>query len=1802
MPEQVLSCATCQKRFRARSYDSGKAYKCPQCQGKLEPTSQADASAQTIVTDGPDAQSAVDPLIGTQVGQYKILAKLGEGGMGAVYKAEHVKLRRLSALKILPQHMVEQSPRAVKRFMREARSAAALSHPNIVTVYNVDEADGYHFIDMELVEGESVQDRLKRDGRFDAEEATRIVGATAQALAAAHEKHIVHRDIKPANILLDEHGSSAGVPSGAERGDSSAGVRSGAERGPTVKVADFGLAKNIEDDSMLTGQGQIGMGTAHFMSPEQCDGEDVDARTDIYSLGVTYYYLLTGNPPFNSTSRLSIMVKHKTAPVPDPREAVPDLPEAACEIISKAMAKKPDERYQTCEGMIDDLTRVASAVGAKPQITAGPRRALAQPRNVAVAAAVAVAVSVVLGFLIAGRGVTSKGERTEQTVGAPSESPAEPGDHAVAPTQRAPEPPPTEGTNEPGPATADTAIARPDREIEDITWTLGPELPGSGRGFCEGPSAGVVQGHLICAGGYFPIPDRVATFTFDIKAQNWSRLPDMPKPRRNLGTAVIGSHLYALGGVGKWKTCAEIFRLSASGGKWRWETVASLAPDRAWSAVGAAGSKLLVAGGMRRVPGRPPYDPTLLMTRAEFLDVTSVHSGWQQLPDIPGRARGWAAGAVVRGRFYLFGGLHLQPGFRNLSETLCLDLESRQWGRKRDLPFPLAGASALAIHDRYVLILGGVRSASTPGEREPSDVVLVYDTEADAFREVPSPMPYHANDMGAVSHGDLVYVAAGVAKSKARRLRIGQIRWSEDAGRSAGRREAEWTKRPPATPPQASRLPPDFERAFMLPDSDKDQHGNVVHVRDGSKADPQTGWAYEIWLKEPRMEFAFVPAGEFMMGNSMSPEEAARMSGRPGRKAEEYYSQAYPRHRVQITKPFYVGKYEVTQLQWQQVMGNRPWDGEKDICEDPRCPAVGASWDDFATFMRLLARAPGTPNLRLPTEAQWEYACRAGSTGAFCYGDEANRLAEYAWYHDNAVGAGEVYAHAVGLKLPNAWGCYDMHGNAKEWCRDWQGPYASGLQVDPSGPSRGSRRMIRGGAFKNSPIGCSSGHRRAHGGRAGPRADVMGTRVVVSLPRQQEAIKHRLPPGFDQAFMLPDSDKDQHGDLAVKRDGQQYDAATGYPYEIWLREPRMEFVLIRAGEFMMGCAGGEPVHQANEEPVHRVRITTPFYVAKYEVTVGQFRAFVNEAAYVTEAERPTGGGRVFDGQKWGHKRDANWKKPYFRKTDRHPVVLVTWNDTQRFSEWLSKKSGSSVSLPTEAQWEYACRAGSRTPYFWGDHGDDAHIYGNVADSSGKWLFSVWKNVTNPDDGFLYAAPVGRFRPNAFGLYDMIGNVYEWCQDRFDPDYYRTSPEADPPGAASGDLHPFRGGAWSDGLRSCAWRIGGQANGARSSYIGFRVMITLGPGIRAMEETTTPATPTVGQATPFELGKSFFAIGVYAGMPEWSPKEMEEAGFNFAICPTSQIDEVVRSTQAMKVCARLRTSRRYSRIKAGDYSIVSPAIEAHRSHARVVGWYLDEPGGVWKVPLSNCRQISQIVKRENPAHRSMAAFSHKLMRQNIPTYATAFDVVLAEAFGIAYGTTEKSMSIIADEMRWARTTVPMDKPMFTVVQCFDVADYGGQGSARAPTPAELRCAAYLGPILGYQGVMFFSARHLAKRPQLMAEAKKIAGELRTLSPVLLGGKDAPGLGFRPNAKVGSFRMMHYGGKTYVFVLNPTDKRIRFHFGGPSVRRPGGAKVLFENRRVTFGVRGFREAFDPLTVRIYEIEGELARLGVTGGSRL
>ena len=205
------------------------------------------------------------------------------------------------------------------------------------------------------------------------------------------------------------------------------------------------------------------------------------------------------------------------------------------------------------------------------------------------------------------------------------------------------------------------------------------------------------------------------------------------------------------------------------------------------------------------------------------------------------------------------------------------------------------------------------------------------------------------------------------------------------------------------------------------------------------------------------MEFVYVPPGEFMMGSN----------------SEEADDEEQPVHRVELTEGFWMGRTEVTQGQYERVMGEDPWSGEDHAREGDEYAASHITWHDAREFCeRLSERAEGT--YRLPTEAQWEYACRAGTQTAYSYGADPGRLGEYAWYYANASHAGEEYAHRVALKKPNPWGLYDMHGNVWEWCRDWYGDYAEGPVEDPTGPSSGDRRVLRGGGWYNNARYCRS--------------------------------------------------------------------------------------------------------------------------------------------------------------------------------------------------------------------------------------------------------------------------------------------------------------------------------------------------------------------------------------------------------------------------------------------------------------------------------------------------------------------------------------------------------------------------------------------------------------------------------------------------------------------------------------------------------------------------------------------------------
>jgi formylglycine-generating enzyme len=265
----------------------------------------------------------------------------------------------------------------------------------------------------------------------------------------------------------------------------------------------------------------------------------------------------------------------------------------------------------------------------------------------------------------------------------------------------------------------------------------------------------------------------------------------------------------------------------------------------------------------------------------------------------------------------------------------------------------------------------------------------------------------------------------------------------------------------------------------------------------------------------------------------------------------------------------------------------------------------------------------------------------------------------------------------------------------------------------------------------------------------------------------------------------------------------------------------MKFVLVPGGEFLMGSDESPDVlskaylqyerrrvlELGDEAPVHRVRITQAFYLGQFEVSVGQFRKFIEASGYTPESMADgTGGygynanydstqsvsGDAFEG------RDPkySWRNPGFDQGDNHPVVNITWNDAVALAKWLSEKEGVKYRLPTEAEWEYACRAGTRTRYASGDNPESLLKVANVFDFDAKEYWLRWeKFAVSGQDGFAFTSPVGSFASNAWGLYDMHGNVWEWVSDWYVDDYYARSPVDNPQGPADGSVRVRRGGSW-----------------------------------------------------------------------------------------------------------------------------------------------------------------------------------------------------------------------------------------------------------------------------------------------------------------------------------------------------------------------------------------------------------------------
>ena len=551
-------------------------------------------------------------------------------------------------------------------------------------------------------------------------------------------------------------------------------------------------------------------------------------------------------------------------------------------------------------------------------------------------------------------------------------------------------------------------------------------------------------------------------------------------------------------------------------------------------------------------------------------------------------------------------------------------------------------------------------------------------------------------------------------------------------------------------------------------------------------------------------ELVVLPKGSFIMGK-----------GAPKDDSE-------PAHSVQLRYPFAMSRYEVTIGQFRQFVGASRYQTQAEKAEHEGCltaeltaglipywtssrswqnleyelekdqPVVCVSWNDAQVYAAWLSEQTGV-TYRLPSESEWEYAARSGSKfiyprgelQRFCgygnYGKSPDVRAGREWIEKVECDDGAVFPTAVGSYQPNVFGLYDMLGNVAEWVQDCTSGNASvtwnvydldyyGVPLDGSAHEGGcGTRIQRGGGWRSSLSDIKPINRKWH--NAAARSDDVGIRLVRELPVREDT--NASVDRVSTLFTVP------------------------------------EMVVIPAGVFRMGDLSGEG--KDDERPVREVRIPKAFALSKYEVTVGQYRQFVEKTGYRKNAQlylefEDDGCHSWVGSNKFLTIPGRHWKNTEYELEEDQPVVCVNWSDAQAYVAWLSEQTGASYRLPSEAEWEYAARAGNESLYHFGDEATRLCEYGNVADMTVLPDGNVWPERVECNDGAAFPTSVGSYRPNAFGLYDMHGNVWEWVQDC--RNYSYEGAPSDGSAWMSGNCYGrmIRGGSWMDSsedLRSAA---------------------------------------------------------------------------------------------------------------------------------------------------------------------------------------------------------------------------------------------------------------------------------------------------------------------------------------------------------------------------------------------------------------
>ena len=1000
---------------------------------------------------------------------FEIVGTIGRGGMGIVFKAIDKKLKRQVAIKVLAPQLAANDD-ARKRFLREAQLAAGVRHENVVTIYSVDEADGVPFLVMELINGESLQDRLKR-GPLRVDEIVTLGIQIASGLEAAHRTGMIHRDIKPANILLEE--SPQDAPDGLA-----------SSRAPRVKITDFGLAR-VSSESGLTQAGYIA-GTPQYMSPEQANGQPLDHRSDLFSLGSVLYALCTGQVAFRAESAV-VVLRRVTDHDPDPIQSVnPEIPQWLCEIINKLLAKSPEDRFQTAREVADRLLLMPTTAGhARPRdetratyvLSNQQGRRTEEPlfdnslatellptetftkkgssdgsnRKRALIAVALFALAGLTFVVTQGRQQDSMASRSE-----PASSPAR--EHttdreaAGAKDVSKQNDPQKEQQKEPG----SKAIAAPAKAPRvhplldnNYEWTEPQELgPGINGG-------GIVDHACISSDGLLMVTTRyengraqlwwsvrqserdpfpaAAPMPVGINTDNSEQTPFLSRDGLSLWFAsnrpsgAGGSDLY----VSRRKSTADPFEMPVSVGP----TINS--PDNETSPfVTADELTLLFASGKPRQifqAQRKSKDDSFGTPQR----LANINDGfWQEFPRMS------------------------DDGL-----TLVLIATREALGRQR-----LWAASRPSIDADFnkPTDLGSVNRGVMSGAALSGDETTVYFSTSSGFG----------------SSSRAIWMSRRVKKQL-----------------------------PAPTPePNQPTEPSESDSSPPLAKAPFDEKQARAH---------QAAWAKHLGTEIETtnsigQKMIVIPPGEFLMGAVDSDADALLHEK--------------PQHLVRLTKPFAIGATEITNRQFRQFVEATNYvtqaqsDGRGAFDVNPNArrasstwnsrelkerggdeyPVRCVSWEDARRFCEWLTQKEGRV-YRLPTEAEWEFACRAGTVTRYSFGNDLT---------DSPLPPGSKGASLqMVAQLPaNPFGLFDMHGNVNEICWDSGRAYTAEAVTNPQGSlEMNVPAAVRGGAVSSPTIRLRSSNRYLTDARQFPEtnfATVMkGFRVVAEFsPPSKPAI------------------------------------------------------------------------------------------------------------------------------------------------------------------------------------------------------------------------------------------------------------------------------------------------------------------------------------------------------------------------------------------------------------------------------------------------------------------------------------------------------------------------------------------------------------------------------------------------------------------------------------------------------------------------------------------------------------------------